>query len=55
MAGAHGAAQDECAAIKGRWFLYEADFVDAANYGTLLSIIEVVDVAPGDVWRVNER
>ena len=40
--------------LAGEWYLYDADYVDERNPGTLLAVSERVEVAPGDVWRIAE-
>ena len=41
--------------LRGRWYLYDADYTDEARPGTLLAVSELVDVLPGEVWRVSEQ
>lgn len=40
--------------LSGRWYLYDADYVDETNPGTLLSVSQEVDVASAEVWRVAQ-
>lgn len=35
----------------GKFYVYDTDYVDANNRGTLLHVSDDVMVAPGDVWE----
>ena len=35
----------------GKFYVYDSDYVDVNNRGTLLHISEDVVVTPGDVWE----
>lgn len=39
-------------ALTGKWFLYDADYVDEGHPGTLLAVSPTVEVSPGDCWEV---
>ena len=41
------------AAVAGRWYLYDADYADEKQPGTLLAVSDEVQVAAGDVWRAQ--
>ena len=38
-------------AAMGKFYVYDSDYVDVNNRGTLLHISEDVAVTPGDVWE----
>ena len=57
-ASAHGPEKavlcTNAASLAGRWFLYDADYVDESSPGTLLAVSPQVTVATGDVWQATD-
>ncbi len=37
--------------LTGQFYVYDSDYVDANNRGTLLAISDVVTVHQGDIWE----
>ena len=56
-ASAHGPEKavllTNAASMAGRWFLYDANYVDEHSPGTLLAVSPQVTVTTGDVWHAT--
>ncbi len=39
--------------LSGKFFLYDSDYVDINNRGTLLAVSDEVVVHPGEIWQFN--